>query len=334
VFPRSLGLALCAALTSSYAHATDCLGTTTLGGCFSSLGVSGPAEASPFRTLSLGRVLPPGSVAISANTWFVSKPAQLAISSPDPLGRSIDVVSRAGVLDWRGALGLGHRMDLTLALPIYVTVQGAGSDAIATQKPTALSGGAIGDPRLGVRANLWTGPTLRLMIRNEWTLPLGSEAHYAGDTAATSTLALTGVWDQEGWVAAVDIGYRASRAVRFGDVRLGTSAIVAMGLSRDILPEHVLTVGIEAWANPVLVASPKSDVPNSSGNTVVPSEWLLNVQLRPENLPAWFWLAGGSALPISHRDTANVPFADSSFIAPSAARVRLGLGAGFLLGGP
>jgi len=297
------------------------------------LGASGPAEAGPFRTLSLGQALPLGEFALSANTWYLVRPAEMVVSSPDPNGRTIDVVSRATVIDWRAAVGIGRRLDLTAAWPVFIDARGAGSDAISTQKPEALHGAALGDPRLGVRSNVYSHEALRLMLRNEWTLPLGASEHYAGNTAATSTLAITGVWDQDGWAVAIDLGYRASRAVRFGDVRLGSSAIVGLGLARDILPRHVLTVGLEAWANPVLASAPTSDMPNASGNTVIPSEWLFSAQLHPEYFPFWFWLGGGSALPISHRDTQDVSFADSSFVAPSTPRIRLGLGAGFLLGG-
>ena len=297
------------------------------------LGPSGPAEPGPFRTQSLGLVLPPRALAVSANGWYVFRPAELVVSSPDPNGRTVDVVSRATVIDFRIAVGLGRRLDLTAALPIFVDVRGAGSDALSTQKPSAISGAAFGDGRLGVRANLLSARSFRLMLRNEWSLPTGSENKYAGDGAATSTLALSAVWDYSGWVIAYETGYKASHAVRFGDLRLGSAMLNNLGFARDILPGHELTVGIESWVQPVLVSAPKSDVPNTSGATPIPAEWLLNVQWRPEFMPAWFWLGGGSALPLSHRNTAGAPFADSQFIAPSAARIRLGLGAGFLLGG-
>ena len=297
------------------------------------LGPSGPAEPGPFRTQSLGLVLPPRALAVSANGWYLFRPAELGVSSPDPNGRTVDVVSRATVIDFRIAVGLGRRLDLTAALPIFVDVRGAGPDAIATQKPAPISGAAFGDPRLGVRANLLSAQYFRLMLRNEWSLPFGNEAMYAGDGAATSTLALSAVWDYAGWVIAYETGYKASHAVRFGDLRLGSSMLNNLGFARDILRGHELTVGVELWAQPVLVSAPKSDVPSTSGATPIPAEWLLNVQWRPEFMPAWFWLGGGSALPISRRDTAGAPFADSHFIAPSAARIRLGLGAGFLLGG-
>jgi len=222
-----------------------------------------------------------------------------------------------------------------MALPIFVDVRGAGSDAISTQKPAALSGAAIGDPRVGFRASLLPASIRmwRVMLRDEWTLPLGNNSHYAGDVSFTSTVAVTGVWHNKGWSLAIEEGVRFARATRFGDLRLGTSEFSGIGFARDIIRDDVLSVGLEAWASQVLVAAPSNDVPNGKGVTTIPAEWLLNVQWHPEDLPCWFWLGGGSALPLSTRNTANVPFADSNFIAPSAARVRLGLGAGFLLGG-
>ena len=300
------------------------------------LGVTGPAEPGPFRTLSLGRTLPAGSFAVSANSWYIVRPAELAVSSPDPAGRTVNVVSRSTVIDWRAAFGIGSRLDLTLAAPVFVDIRGAGADAISTQKPAAFQGAALGDPRIGVRASLLPSNLRewRLMLRNEWTLPLGNNTHYAGDLSVTSTLATTGVWHDEGWSVALDIGVRSAPATRFGDVRLGTSAIFGLGFARDIITDNVLSVGLEAWANPVLIAAPTTDVPSNKGASAVPAEWLANVQWHPEGLPCWFWLGAGSALPLSHRDTTNVPFADSNFVAPSTARVRLGLGLGLLLGGP
>lgn len=108
--------------------------------------------------------------------------------------------------------------------------------------------------------------------------------------------------------------------------------IFGFGFARDILTDHVLSVGLEAWANPVLIAAPTADVPENKGAHAIPAEWLANVQWHPARQPCWFWLGGGSALPLSHRDTGSTdPFAASGFVAPSAARVRLGLGLGLML---
>jgi hypothetical protein len=242
-------------------------------------------------------------------------------------------VSHAAIIDLRAAVGLGRSLDLTLGLPIYADVTGAGSDAIATQKPAALSGAALGDVRIGVRSSLLhttEDSILRLMLRNEWTLPTGDQSKYAGDVGPTSTVALTGAIDVGGWSAALDLGYRATPAVRFGDVRLGSAAIFGLGLARDIIHHHVLSIGLEAWASRVLVAAPTTDVP-SDKTVAFPAEWLANVQLHPPTWPFWFWAGGGGALPLSSRDTAaTATFADAHFIAPTSARLRLGLGLGAL----
>jgi len=334
VSPRAISCCFLILFASSVARAEDCYGTHSLGGCFAALGVTGPAEPGPFRTLSLGQTLPYGSIALNANAWRVSQPAQLVVSSADPAGRSVDVVSRAAVIDLRAAVGLGRALDLTLGLPIYADVTGAGSDAIATQKPAALSGAALGDVRFGVRASLLRtseDATFRLMLRNEWTLPTGDQSKYAGDVGPTSTFALTSAIDTDGWSAALDLGYRAAPAVRFGDVRLGSAAIFGFGLARDIIEHHVLSIGLEAWASRVLVDAPTTDVPSDKKAIAFPAEWLASVQLRPRAWSFWFWAGGGGALPLSSRDMAATDtFADTHFIAPSSARLRLGLGLGVL----
>ena len=348
MLPRVLGSCLLILCATSVAHAEDCYGTHTLGGCFSALGVSGPAEPGPFRSMSLGRALPYGSAAFSANAWYLVRPAELVVSSQDPEGRTLDVVSRATVVDLRSAVGLGRSIDLTLALPIYADIRGAGPDAIASQKPQPVQGAALGDVRVGVRSSLLPATDesmFRLMLRNEWTLPTGNASKYTGDNTATSTLAITGAWQYAGWSAAIDAGYRAAPALRFGDVRLGSAALFGLGFARDIIEPGVLSIGIEAWANPVLVASPTTDMPTNSNTPRVPShtlavpaEWMANIQVHPESWPFWAWMGGGSALPLSSRDVVNNPsqnvaFEDAHFIAPSAARIRLGLGLGFVLDG-
>jgi hypothetical protein len=334
VYPRAISFCFLIFCASSAARAQDCHGTHSLGGCFAALGVTGPAEPGPFRTLSLGQTLPYGSIALNANAWRVSQPAQLVISSADPAGRTIDVVSRATVVELRGAVGLGRSVDLTLGLPIYADLAGAGSDAIATQKPAALNGAALGDVRIGVRSSLLRGSEdaiFRLMLRNEWTLPTGDQSKYAGDVGPTSTFGLTGAIDAAGWSAAVDVGYRAAPAVRFGDVRLGSAAIFGVGVARDIIEHHVLSIGLEAWASRVLVDAPTTDVPSDKKTVALPAEWLANVQLRPRGWSFWFWTGGGGPLPLSSRETAATDtFADAHFIAPSSARLRLGLGLGAL----
>jgi hypothetical protein len=302
-----------------------------LGGCFATLGVTGPAESGPFRTLSLGSTLPFGSVAVSANAWRVSNPAELIVSSSDPAGRTIDVVSRATIVDLRAAFGIGRSLDLTLGLPVYAEIKGVGSDAIATQKPKALSGAALGDVRVGFRSTLMraNADTIRLMLRNEWTLPTGDQSKYAGDVGVTSTTGLTAVVDSGGWSAALDAGYRAAPAVRFGDVRLGSAAIFGLGLARDIIERHVLSIGIEVWASRVLVDAPKTDMANDKGTTAMPAQWMINGQLRPRDWQFWFWAGGGGALALSSRTTESATrFADERFVAPSAARLRLGAGVG------
>lgn len=332
VSPRFVRLALLILSATGAASAEDCYGTHTLGGCFSSLGVAGPAEPGPFRTLSLARTLPYGSLATSLNGWYVSKPAELVVSSPDPAGRSIDVVSRALVVDLRAAFGIGRSLDLTLGLPVYADVNGAGSNAIASQKPTALSGSALGDLRMGVRSTL-VGSTqdsvFRLMARNEWTLPTGDASMYAGEVGPTSTTALTGAVYVQGWSAALDIGYRAAPSVRFGDLRLGSAALFGLGIARDIIEPHVLTIGIEAWASSILVDAPTKDVPSQQQTVALPAEWMSNLQLKPRNWAFWFWAGAGSGLSLSSRTTeTRDAFADAHFISPSAARMRVGLGVG------
>jgi hypothetical protein len=309
------------------------------------LGITGPAEPGPFRGMSLGRTLPYGSTAFSANAWYLVRPAELVVSSQDPEGRTMDVVSRATVIDLRAALGLGRSIDLTLALPIYADIRGAGSNAIATQKPEPLSGAALGDVRIGVRSSLLPATNdsmFRIMLRNEWTLPSGSASKYTGDNTATSTLAITGAWQYSGWSAVLDAGYRAAPAVRFGDVRLGSAAVFGLGFARDIIEPGVLSIGLEARANCMLVAAPTTDMasdqasPTVAAHTLaIPSEWMANLQFHPKSWPYWAWLGGGSALPLSSRDVvASTSFADSHFIAPSAARIRLGLGFGAMFDGP
>jgi hypothetical protein len=213
-------------------------------------------------------------------------------------------------------------------------VTGAGSDAIATQKPSALGAAALGDVRVGLRSSLLhtnDASVFRLMLRNEWTLPTGDQTKYAGEVGPTSTLAVTGAVYTQGWSAALDLGYRAAPSVRFGDLRLGSAAIFGLGVARDIIEPRVLSVGFEAWASSVMVDAPRTDKPSRESTRALPAQWMANVQLKPRDWAFWFWAGAGSALPLSSRTTERSDsFADSHFVAPSAARARVGLGLGGL----
>lgn len=337
VSPRTLTIASLFLFIAAPARAANCDGTTSLGGCFPTLGVSTLAEPGPLRTLSMGRALPFRSVAVSLNAWRVNSPAQLVAASPDPDGRTIDVVKRAHIIDLRAAAGVGRGLDVTLGLPMYVEMKGAGSDALATQKPEPLSGAALGDLQLGLRyspRHAQDDSVYRLMIRTELTLPTGNETKYAGATGVTALGAVTNAFRYQGWSLAADLGFRAAPSVRFGDVRLGSALLFGFGLARDILDDQVLSVGVELWASRMLANSPTTDVPVGAETTVVPAEWMLNAQYHPLTLPGWVWLGGGMGIPLSSRSGAtNSSYADSSFVAPSASRWRLGLGVGVYFAG-
>lgn len=308
-------------LSTSAASGEDrCSGSTSGLGCFDATPLPGPAEPSPFRWLARGGVLGSGEFAGTLMLRQASSPAELVITSPDPAGRLVPVVSQSTLVHGRFAAGLGYGFDLTLGAKFAVDQSGSGPDAVSTQVPTPLTRTAFGDPSLGLRKSL---PTVHRLLdssaRLELSLPVGEEAGFVAERATHGAAAWNGYLSVGAVSFAVDTGLRLVRSTRFGDVRLGSHWFVGLGVDFAPFERDLLHVSIESLMRPMLVSAPNHADTNAHADWVMPAEWLLSLSSRPSRWDFWISAGAGTALPLSHRSSTDAR-GDAWFIAPSSSR--------------
>lgn len=304
-------------------------------GCFDATPGQGPAEPSRFQWFSEGTVLAPASWALALNYRFVDSPLQIAAPSGMPGGRTANVVSKTNRLELRAAAGLGHALDVSLAVPFSVAQNGSGSESVSSQNPTPIEASGLGDLRLALRTQLpgksryfdWT-------LRLEMTLPTGNEAAYLGSTGATEAVTTNLAFHYDRLLVIADFGGRVTKAQRFADVVMGPHLLVGLGVALDILPKEWLTLAIEGQARPMLsstsaLVSTDSAATRSRATAVIPAEWMLSVSSRPfqfssvsshpTNLPIWVSLGAGTGLGLSQREVEKTSTFDSAPIEPRLA---------------
>lgn len=247
-------------------------------------------------------------------------PGELVVSSSDPAGRVVPIVRRSTRLEMRLATGMGRGIDIGLVAPVALVQSGSGPDAILTQAPKPLESGGFGDPRVSLRLRLpeeltefaWTA-------RFELTLPVGNERAYLGERGVTGALFANGYLSLDHFSLVADLGFRVAQTTRFGDVNLGSQAILGIGFGYRPFNTDVLHFALEGLFRPMLVGAPTLPDAAVRPSWVAPAEWMLSTSSRPWDLDLWFSLGAGTALPLSHRDGSTERVA-AWFIAPSTPR--------------
>ena len=319
-------IALAAVTWVSAAQAVPCNGRYSAVGCFDAGSLPGPAEPSPWRLLGLSKPLAFSDLAATAIVSYSSRPAELSVASPDPNGRIIPVVDHSTRLDLRAAYGVGRGLDLLAAIPAAISQSGSGPDVLGSQRPEPLDTRAIGDPKAGVRFALPEKlESLSWSIRVMASAPLGSERAYLGWPSFTESVGLGASYQRSGWLLAADTSLNVMRPVRFGDLRLGTSCAVVLGIARRLFDDRVM-LSIESGIQPMLIDSPAPQEGAGRVTWLAPAQWLGGVSWRPGTGPLLISAAAGTALALSHRDRGRlVPegvSVDQWFEAPSIPRWR------------
>jgi hypothetical protein len=264
-----------------------------------------PAEPARVISVPTTRPLDAREFVMGWATTWLSRPIVVMGSSPDPAGREVAVVSQALHTTLTLALGLGVGTNVVLATPFTLHQSGAGEGALVSQNGPALSPSAMRDPRLGMSfARRWAGENAHGGVRTrlELKVPGGDQGKLAGERGVTLLPAVVGdLCAGRGYFAA-QLGARLRQSSRFADVVVGSQLDLTVGLSLELLPRELVTIGAELRALPSLVGQ-EVETHHASGSTLpsfVPAEWTAVVNLVP--VPAGtvgIQLGGGGGLPLS-----------------------------------
>lgn len=172
-------------------------------------------------------------------------PNGLVVPDPAP-------IAGASVAHVDGAVALLDRLAITASVPIVVAQQGT---AFAGVSP---SGAAIGDPRVGVRARVAGGGDGVALDASAYAwIPVGAEAHLAGDAKARGLVRATvsgAATSQLHWAVNASLLGRhtavlSSTAVQAGntvgsEVQLAAAARYLVNERLSVGPEALLAIGL------------------------------------------------------------------------------------------
>jgi outer membrane protein OmpA-like peptidoglycan-associated protein len=236
-----------------------------------------------------GRVLQPGSYALSLQGSYGRKPLSIeSSSSGDSLG---DLVGSIGTLELLGAIGIYKQLEIGLGIPIhrvsagstFNTVPPPSVEAAAVRRSTV----AFGDIRIVPRASLYqhagsAGFDLAALA-SVW-LPTGSNADYAGESVRVEPrLALD--YSTRTWLVAFNAGYMVRSEANFLGSVMDDQVRLGLGTTIDLGKRFTLLAEVDAHLN-VLT--------NDFGSDDVASEAFAGLRFRAGGLVAQ--LAGGPGI--------------------------------------
>src|SRR5690606_8478341 len=166
---------------------TDCSGP--LSPCENAQGFDLALAPGRFATLEDARTqLDPGKLSVGLAGSYARRPLSLSAASPDPEGRSVPLVRDVWQMDLLVAVGLPHRLQLALGLPLRVAQDGAGIEAVTSRQGGQLRPMAVVDPRVALGWQLFDrvlDGAVSGRARLELALPLGDELVFAGAPGPT-----------------------------------------------------------------------------------------------------------------------------------------------------
>jgi hypothetical protein len=279
-------------------------------------------------TLPDTRVSAPGKLSLGFATEVLHAPLTFQVSSPDRSGRTVFVVGDAVDASLFVAAGVADHLEMTATLPARLYQRGAGAGAAASQSAPAIQESALRDPRLGVAYSLddaLNRPGYGLRLGLELSLPLGDSSSAAGERALVAVPSATFGWRHSRVATRVSAGARLRRGVDFGDVHLGSEALIALGVGVDVFDPGLLFLSLEGFALPPLGSSRARTASEAiTSVTSLPAEWCFAARTSFRQDSEWS-LAGsfGTGLPLSSETRKTTTGADRShFLAVSEPEWR------------
>lgn len=241
-----------------------------------------------------------GGLGGALNLGFRFEPVVLEAKAPNAEGREINLIRHTTDVTAGLRVGVGNRMELTLALPAGLYQRGAGIKGVTHQSSPPISEQSLHDPRVGfgyaLPLQLFNSITYKLQL--ELKLPIGDESALMGERSFVTSPTLVVSARRGGFFSGGMLGFRLRRPSDFFGRRIGTQGLVALGLGYE-LAKPQLAFGLEAYVLPSL--EPSSAPRNEMD---VAAEWLASVRFTPRRVQVLsFGLSSGTGIPMPHGDS-------------------------------
>ncbi len=266
-----------------------------------------------FSVVSDDRAVAAGKLALAMSFTLRRRPAVLTVPAPNQDGRDVNLISRAMTLSFGARLGIGHRLELT-ALAAGLSQRGAGIKGVTTQSAPAIDSPVLQDPRIGFGYALRPAPAgLGLKIRFEAKLPLGNAEAFAGESSFVASPSVVVTSKFAGFFTGFELGARLRRPTNFFGLRMGSQAVVAIGVGYAI-PKPGLSFALEEYFLVSLI--------DSGRYRYLPAEWLLSAHWAPRFFGNFsVGLGTGGALPLAGDESGHAAFGLPSFRALAFVRL-------------
>jgi outer membrane protein OmpA-like peptidoglycan-associated protein len=313
-----VALATLAALaaTPTAARAADCAPASTLSTCIDADALwIRPGGGARFAVAPV-TTLPAGRASFGLGLSYLSRPVSLRVGSPDPAGTVVHAVDNVLGASFSWAFGLTDTIEVGAVAPVTLFQDGAGvGEVVGTTQ--ALPRSAMRDVRLGLAAALLPRPRvgrddgLAITSRFDLALPSGATEAFATNRTVVGAPSFVLDWRQGRIDVALELGARLRGKTQLAGATVGSQVLTGLAASYDVISDHLLTVGAEAYALPTLA---KQDPPvrlastTDSGPPLVPAEWMLTASSAPFLAgDVGFALAGGGALPFTSDPALGAP---------------------------
>jgi hypothetical protein len=272
-------------------------------------------HAGPATFVAVGSTdtVAPGQLGFGLVTSYLSRPIVIRVPAPGPGGSPQYAVNDQvnGTFLW--AYGVTQRLELDLALPLTFGQGGTGlqpitggSDLHDTAQRDLRFGFAyaiVPHLRLDAADSTDGADAWGLTGRLEVTAPTGDHDQFASDGAGVFVPSLAADFRHGRFTAGAEVGARIRPVEALLGARVGTQLVAELGVAYDLLPRHLLTAAVEAWALPTLAGAA-----NASGDTLVPAEWQLSARTAPLlGGDLSIELGGGGAIPIGGDSQITTP---------------------------
>jgi OmpA-OmpF porin, OOP family len=305
------------------ARATDC--SSVLSTCIDDDTFWPHAGASRFLGVGGTETVAKGKFGFGLVTSYLSRPLVVTVPTPGPPGTDENVVNDQvnGTFLW--AYGVTDRLELDAALPVTFGQGGTGIGPVSGGP--GVNDTAMRDLRFGFayaivpRVDRWA-----MTGRLEVVAPSGDRDQFAGERGTVFVPSVAADYRVGRWFAGAEVGLRARPVEELAGARIGTEAMVGLGVGFDVLRRDLLSIMAEARALPDLVEqntavqTQEGLVSSPNGTHVVPAEWTLSVRAAPlMSGDLALQLGGGGGIPGASNPNGGLE------LAPTTPRFRFTL---------